>query len=609
MKQGRREAERILEGLSKPNRVTLQTNELVLPTKAVGGVGFGQKAGVESNQEWYNRLIYGDNLLVMQALLTGDSTIPSLRGKIDLIYIDPPFDSKADYRTKIHLPSGEIEQRPAILEQFAYSDTWKNGTASYLEMVIPRLILMKELLSDNGSIFMHMDWHVGHYVKIIMDDVFGKDHFVNEIAWCYGGGGAPRNYYPKKHDTIFWYVKDSEWTFNKQYRPYTEGTLQRGLTAVKGDKYQLSDEGAGLDDWWADNKVQKILSPTAYENLKYATQKPEGLLNRIIYGHSNQGDLIADFFAGTGTTGAVAEKMNRRWIMTDIGKPACMIMRKRFIDQNAIPFLYQSIGDYQKEQFEQSQFKQIGSLSQVIIHIFGATPFPSSSGPLNLGYIKNSRTLVYVDSPNKITGYNTLRKIQELRNSFMGGGWKKTVVLGWNFSNDIADVIRNLNDDKLEVRIIPPDLFDRLKSRASVSDLIKSGSVRFLSLQYLTIKKIQRRAYNNELDEYHIDLDNYVLLSPDALPLDDDQKEVLQKIIAKDPLSLIEYWSIDPDYDNQMFRSRWQEYRGNVESDSDPWRVAKSAKILLPKKETPRTFCVKVVDVFGFEAATIQKVY
>ena len=136
--------------------------------------------------DWTNRLIYGDNLLAMAALLAGDEHTPSLRGKVDLIYIDPPFDSKADYRTKVTLPGVELEQRPTVIEQFAYSDTWSDGTASYLAMITPRLVLMRELLSDTGSIYVHLDWHVGHYVKIVLDEIFGKAILRNEIVWRTG---------------------------------------------------------------------------------------------------------------------------------------------------------------------------------------------------------------------------------------------------------------------------------------------------------------------------------------------------------------------------------------------------------------------------------------
>src|SRR3546814_18326862 len=139
--------------------------------------------GEVSSDSWTNRLIYGDNLLAMAALLAGDEDTPSLRGKVDLIYIDPPFDSKADYRTKVQLPGVEIEQRPTVIEQFAYSDMWSEGTASYLRMIVPRLVLMRELLMENGSIYVHLDWHVGHYVKIVLDDIFNKNLISREIIW------------------------------------------------------------------------------------------------------------------------------------------------------------------------------------------------------------------------------------------------------------------------------------------------------------------------------------------------------------------------------------------------------------------------------------------
>ena len=162
--EGRREAQRILERLGSGTHIGLQTNELVLPSKDISGLWKGKTGELNINGEWMNRLVYGDNLLAMQALLAGDeaSGLPSLRGKVDLIYIDPPFDSKADYRTKINLPGADIEQKPTVIEQFAYADTWKDGTISYLKMLYPRLVLMRELLSEKGSIYVNIDWHVGH---------------------------------------------------------------------------------------------------------------------------------------------------------------------------------------------------------------------------------------------------------------------------------------------------------------------------------------------------------------------------------------------------------------------------------------------------------------
>jgi len=262
---------------------------------------------------WINRIFWGDNLQVMSHLLK------DFRGEIDLIYIDPPFDSEADYKKKIKLRSQKLDNDYTAFEEKQYTDIWTND--EFLQFLYERLILMRELLKRSGSIILHCDWHKVHHIRCLADDIFGVNNFRNEIAWCYGGGGAPQKEYPNKHDNLLWYTKSSDWTFNKQYRPYSQGTLERGLTAVKGD-YELSDEGAMLNDWWAEKEVQKILSPTAFENLKYPTQKPEGLLKRVILGHSDPGDLVLDCFMGSGTTQAVAMKLGRRFIGVDINQGA-----------------------------------------------------------------------------------------------------------------------------------------------------------------------------------------------------------------------------------------------------------------------------------------------
>ena len=243
----------------------------------------------------------------------------------------------------------------------------------------------------------------------------------------------------------------------------------------------------------------------------------------------------------------------------------------------------------------------------MVLNLYGAIPFNTEDAPQgNLGYIKQGRTLVCVDSPSKLTGLNTLKKAQSLRGSFMGG-WGEVIVLGWNFVTDIGQVIMNLDDPKLEVLVIPPDLLDRLKTKSSYDKLVKSGKIRFSSLQYLTIKPIKRNDTANENEEIAVELSNYVLLSPDALPLSDEDRGKVQKIIKDDPLSLIEYWSIDPDYDGEVFRSKWQDYRGNEESDNDPYNVARKTSLIVPKK-FHRMVCVKAVDVFGFESVVVQKV-
>jgi len=244
VKEGRQEAQRILERLSSNTHIGLQTNELVLPAKDTSGLWKGKNEQV-INKEWINRLIYGDNLLVMQALLAGDETtgLPSLRGKVDLIYIDPPFDSKADYRTKINLPGVDIEQKPTVIEQFAYSDTWQDGTVSYLKMLYPRLVLMRELLSDKGSIYVHIDWHVGAYVKVLMDDIFGKENFINELIWqaTAGDTSAKNKKYIKSHDSLYFYSKGFEKIWNDVYQPYDEGGLAPYKYQDENGRYQWRD--------------------------------------------------------------------------------------------------------------------------------------------------------------------------------------------------------------------------------------------------------------------------------------------------------------------------------------------------------------------------------
>lgn len=609
--EGKKEVERIMERLESDNRITLQTNEYVLPVRKEANLFQGRYQDID-DKNWINRLCYGDNLLVMQALLNGDAEtgLPSMRGKIDLIYIDPPYDSKADYRTKITLPNLNLEQKPNVMEQFAYADMWKYGTVSYLKSMIPRLYLMKELLSDTGSIYVHLDWHVGYYLKIIMDEIFGKENFRNEIVWAYTSGGAGDTTFAKKHDLIYFYTKSNSYKFEQQrYRRYVDKSkgydprIKYYYDEEVGQEYRLNI----LSDVWSDIG---IISPNAFERTGYATQKPEALLERIIKASSNENSIVADFFGGSGTTGAVAEKLGRRWIMSDFGKPSTMIMRKRLIDQEAKPFLYQAVGDYQKEVLHSTkEFKRIGDLSQVVLNLFGAMPFFNENSPRNLGQLKGSRTLVYVDSPNKMTGATTIKKAQELRESFMGG-WNKVVILGWNFTFDIANILKDIDRNKLEILVIPPDLIQKLSKNSTYQQLLKSGQIRFSTLQYLTIKEPVINTYSCDIEEIEVELDNYVLLSPDALPLDDKYKEQLSNLIATDPLALIEYWSIDPDFDGETFRSKWQDYRENVSNDDDPLRVVKSAKIQVPSKKNGETrkICVKAVDVFGFESIVVKEI-
>lgn len=637
--EGRQEAQRIIERLSSGTRIGLQTNELVLPRKDVSGFFRGQVPNIPNafnaaldGSTWMNRLVYGDNLLTMQALLAGDpqTGLPSLRGKVDLIYIDPPFDSKADYRTPITLPNMKCSQKPTVIEQFAYADTWEEGTISYLKMIYPRLVLMKELLSEKGCIYVHIDWHICHYLKLVLDDIFGKENFRNEIIWYYPGRERlSLAKFQSKHDVIYFYAKcdktqinpiTKQWTREERIKALrrkihkdedgrewfweTRGQAN-GIEPYKRYLDEYVEKGGALNDVWGDIQFLRGNHP---ERTHYETQKPEALLERIIKASSNEGDLVCDFFGGSGTTAAVAEKLGRRWITCDIGKPASLVMRKRFIDQEVNPFLYQSIGDYQKEAFHNNKkLRRVGDLSQVVLGLFGALSFsPEQVSDRNFGYVKGTRNLVMVDSPNRLTTAATVRRAVEAKASLLGGDWDKVIVLGWNFAFDISQAIEKYKNSNVEVLVIPPDLLDKL-SKKGFKKLIADKTVRFSSLQYLVVNPVEVTVNGNGEDELDISLSNYVLLSPDNIPLDDKDKEKLQQVMEQDPLSLIEYWSIDPDYDGDTFRSTWQDYRENVDNDSDPLHCVYSTRIAMPHKDE-RKVCVKAVDVFGFESQVILDV-
>lgn len=639
--EGRREANRILEGLSNTSRISLQTNELVAPNKdraqsELGAMALAAISGERRPERWTNRLIYGDNLLAIQALLAGDpdTGLPSMRDKIDLIYIDPPYDSKADYRTKIELPGASIDSKPTVLEQFAYADTWSNnvggeevkGTVAYLKYMYPRLVLMRELLSERGSIYVHLDWHVGHYTKLLLDDIFGKDNFRNEIIWCYSSGGRSKTTFPKKHDDIYLYSKSDNYIFNPIKTPLSEEEVKKNYPLVDEDgrHYRVwSNAKLGVvnykqyaekltEDWWSDINILQTMEK---ERVNYGTQKPEKLLERIIKASSNEGSIVADFFGGSGTTAAVAEKLGRKWITSDIGKPATMIMRKRFINNETKEFFYQSIGDYQREQMSAtfgSRYR-IGDLNQVVLQLYGAVPFRPEENPKhNLGRIPRTKHLVMVVSPSTVVGLNTLREAEEYLMSFQGG-WDKITVLGWTFDPKLGEIANSIFgdfDNVVDFRVIPPDLLDQLKSKTSFKKLHEKVAVdedgtirtpvRFTSLQYLTLKDPVVMG-----DEVEIELENYVILSADALPLDEKNRKKMDEIIARDPLALIEYWAIDPNYDGKTFRSVWQDYRGNTDNDGDNLHVIKKTRIPLGASGK---VAVRAVDVFGLESEVVLEV-
>ena len=263
-----------------------------------------------------NKLILGDNLEILKNL--PDECI-------DLIYLDPPFFSNRNYEV-IWGDAGEIR---------SFQDRWAGGIDHYIGWLYERVEQMHRVLKSTGSIYLHCDWHADAYIRVnILDKLFGMNNFRNAVDWCYASGGVSKKYFAKKHDTIFFYTKSDKYMFNTQYREYSEGTRQRGLTAYKkqiNENYELNSKGAVMSDWWSD--ITPLLSPTCYERIGYPTQKPEALLERIIKASSNKGDVVLDPFMGGGTTIAVADKLGRQWIGIDQSVQAVKVTEFRLEKQ------------------------------------------------------------------------------------------------------------------------------------------------------------------------------------------------------------------------------------------------------------------------------------
>jgi len=317
----------------------------------------------ELKDNWQNLLFHGDNKDILATLLE-----LGFRGKIDLIYIDPPFKSGADYVRKVELRGlknlGQIDEDEAsILQQTMYFDIWNND--SYLQFMYERLLLLKELLAETGTIYVHLDWHVSHYVKIIMDEVFGpggennEPGFRNEIIWCYTGPSGITRDFPRKHDVILRYSKSNEWTFNEILVPYKSGVHDTRGTALgyQGKKVNVKEfetKGKLIEDWWTD-----IWATERYRNelLGFSTQKPPALLERIIKASSNPGDLVLDCFIGSGTTAIAAQTLGRRWIGCDINKGAIHLtsreLQKIILQQiKSIEFKYPFFSIYKVNNYD-----------------------------------------------------------------------------------------------------------------------------------------------------------------------------------------------------------------------------------------------------------------
>lgn len=570
-----------------PKDIEFQTAEVVIPNLEKSGIlplSFRDKliGEDEIDKQKMNRLIWGDNLLAMQALLA-----QGYEGKINLIYIDPPFDSKADYSHKIKIDDTEMTKEPSVIERLAYKDTWAGGTDSYLDMLYPRLQLMKRLLAPNGSIYVHLDWHVGHYVKVLMDEIPGLQ-FMNEVIWHHDFGGRPDYFYPRKHDMIFWYTKGNGHTFHKDKLPILE---------YQGQLHAEGKEGKTITDVWDIAYENKM----AYDNTAFETQKPKELLKRIIEVGSNDRDLIADFFVGSGTTLKVAEMLNRRWIGCELGKVGIQVTRGRLVEMKSKPFLIENIGNYQREMIYLSGGR-IYEMQKIILKLYGAEPLKNRP---DLGVRKDGNTLelVYCGYPDRPI---TARKVEELAaeaRDLEGAGYKRLAILAWDYEYNYDELLTSRlraadKDIKTEVvsRQIPQDIYEYLKQAKDEEEVeALAEKVKFFEKPYLklTEPKIDGKSAT-------IGIDNYVLYD---FPLGsgkkaDEAREQLLKMVKDNFAVLIDYWAVDWNYDGFTFKSQWQDLRGSGRKT----KVVNTKTSHAYEKPGKYTIAIRVVDIFGNDA-------
>jgi len=314
------------KSLPNQNPAALELDSIVYPQ----GVGY-------PNTVPQNRLILGDNLAIMAALL------PGLRGRIDLIYADPPFFTNRHYPMRIG--RGENSRHPQEWQLAeGYPDHWPD-VDSYLDMLYPRLKLMYELLSPTGTLYLHLDWHADSYARLLLDEIFGPDRLLNEIIWIYHGPSPIRSAFNRKHDTILVYTKSEKYTFNVDAvrQPYDPQTLKTFASSPKAGFGKVPDleRGKVPEDWWYFPVVARLHG----ERSGYPTQKPEALLERIIQASSSKGDLVGDFFCGSGTTPSVAARLGRQFIASDISFRAVHTTRTRLAQSGAPPFSIEQASD------------------------------------------------------------------------------------------------------------------------------------------------------------------------------------------------------------------------------------------------------------------------
>lgn len=600
-----------------------------------------------------NMLIWGDNKVVTASLLN------EFRGSIDLIYIDPPFDVGADFTMTLPVGGGKehLQKDQSILEMVAYRDMWGQGTASYINTMCERLQIMKELLSETGSIFIHSDARVHHLLRLAGEEIFGQQSFRNEIIWERTTAGKPiYNNIPKNADYILWLSKTQNYKFkpiseelsekdikgftlddndgrgpystqpiiNPANRPnlkyvytdlqgrqwpspekgwrFNEGRMReldiQGRLHFTGktirEKYFLRERievGKQVSNIWTDINGNAVRY--SGEDQSYPTQKPEALLERIIGACSDEGDLVADFFCGSGTTLSVAEKMGRRWIGGDLGRFAVHTARKRLIgiqrERNEQGQPYRSfdifnLGRYERQWWQQESLR--GAEDEhlnVVLKFFRAEPLPNAPSPLIHG--RKATAFIHVDGIDSIFSREEAKAVAQ---AVKAAGGKQVHCLAWDFEMDIRQAIAGIEtelDVKIRLHRIPREIME--KNRTEVPP--------FFEVALLEAEPVIRKGPKGKTVE--IKLKNFL---PSLTEVPSKELEALQERAMTSGFDFIDFWAIDFDWvPGKPFNHHWQDYRTRKD------RSLKTVSDAEYAYDNPGkyTACIKVVDVFGCDTS------
>ncbi len=668
-----------LEHIDEPRKEAKAADELAIDT------------GGRQVKGWTNKLIWGDNKLILSSLKSG-----ALRRQIEdagglkLIYIDPPFDVGADFSMDIEIGGETFHKEPNILEQIAYRDTWGRGADSFIAMIYERLILMKDLMAEDAGIYVHCDWRVNSFIRLALDEIFGSNRFNNEIVWHYEKWTASSKMLQKNHDCILHFTKGPSWTFNERREitenlkdKYEKGYLigggggSTGLVVYDKDnpkvremiasgKYKVvyaDTTGKPISDVWR----IPFINPVASERLDYPTQKPQALIERIILASSNPGDLVADFFCGSGTTAAVAEKLGRKWIATDLGKFGIHTTRKRLIgvqrelkatgkDFRAFEVL--NLGRYERQAYlnlpgNLTAKKKADALARkerefrdLILRAYRAAPLENE--PFFHG--QHAGRLVVVGPINLPVGRLFIDEvIVECRKR----GASRADVLAFEFEMSLgafASEEAKRRGIDLALKTIPPEVFDK---RA-----VDKGQVRFADVAYIEATprydKKDKLTVALELTDFSV---YYSQGFVDAVTAElkegksevvchagklikinkDKQGIVTQEILTKKWTDWVDYWAVDFNYEsrkeiikvekgtgiggskgtldlvpsefeeqwtgNYIFENEWQSFRTRQSRDLELKTVAHTYA-----KPGRYTVAIKVIDIFGNDTMTLVPV-